>query len=231
MIQPRTSALLLPVVACLCLWPARASAQDVAWRHDYAAARKEATETGRPLLLDCGYDGCVWCRKLDATTFRDPAFAKALSERFVPVKIDAQRDEWVVRALGVESYPTLVLASPEGKVLGKHVGYADAAQVTVLLAKGAGRPAAPAAAPPAAPTAAALLLSQARAAHAAGRYADCLSLCSELTSNHGSSPQAAEARALVERMGADPGVRRQLSEQIAAGLDSLRPALAAGLER
>ena len=48
-------------------------AQEVKWRDDYAAARREATETGKPLLFDFGTEACVWCRKLDATTFRDPA--------------------------------------------------------------------------------------------------------------------------------------------------------------
>ncbi|MGL6097907.1 MAG: thioredoxin family protein, partial [Fimbriiglobus sp.] len=47
-----------------------ATAQDVRWRHDYAAARREAADSGKPLLLDFGTENCVWCRRLDATTFR-----------------------------------------------------------------------------------------------------------------------------------------------------------------
>src|SRR5580698_7029158 len=101
-----------------------AIAQEVNWRRDYAAARKEATETGKPLLMDFGTAGCMWCRKLDATTFRDPRIVKTLNERFIPLKIDADREIRLVQALGIESYPTIVLASPEGKVLGRQVGFA-----------------------------------------------------------------------------------------------------------
>ncbi len=113
----------------------RASAQEVRWRHDYTAARREATETGRPLLLDFGTEACVWCRKLDGTTFRDPKVVKLLNERFIPVKIDASKEERLTAALGIDGFPTLVLATADGKVVGRHAGYGDAAQITALLNK------------------------------------------------------------------------------------------------
>ena len=112
-----------------------ASAQDAKWRTDYVAARKEATDSGRPLLLDFGTEACFWCKKLDATTFRDPKVVKLLNERFVTVKIDAQKYAKLAEALNVESYPTLILAAPDGTVIGRHVGYADVAQLTTFLSK------------------------------------------------------------------------------------------------
>jgi thioredoxin-like negative regulator of GroEL len=119
-----------------------ASAQEVRWRSDYSAARREATETGKPLLLDFGTEACFWCKKLDATTFRDPKVVKLLNERFVPVKIDAQRDERLTTALQIEGFPTLILATAAGKVIGRHAGYADVGQLMTLLNK------APVAVPP-----------------------------------------------------------------------------------
>ena len=110
-----------------------AVAQEVKWRHDYTAARREASETGRPLLLDFGTEACVWCRKLDATTFRDPKVVKLLNDRFIAVKIDANKEQRLTAALRIESFPTLVLATPEGKVAGRHEGYADVAQLVALL--------------------------------------------------------------------------------------------------
>jgi hypothetical protein len=47
------------------------SAQEIAWRHDYAKARQEAKEKAPPMLLDFGTDQCAWCNKLDAETFQD----------------------------------------------------------------------------------------------------------------------------------------------------------------
>lgn len=116
-------------------------AQSVQWRHDYAAARKEAAETGRQLLLDFGTEACVWCRKLDATTFRDPKVIKLLNERFVPVKLDGNKEQQLTAALRIDGFPTLVLATPDGKVFGRHAGYVDSAQFLALANKAPESPA------------------------------------------------------------------------------------------
>lgn len=124
----------LLVVALLTL-AGPAAADDVAWRHDYAAARKEAADTGRPLLLDFGTEACGFCKKLDATTFRDPAVVKALNAGFIPVKIDAHAERRIAEALHVEAYPTLVVAAADGKVVERHAGYVDGPQLLAMLTK------------------------------------------------------------------------------------------------
>lgn len=227
-----------------------ASAQEVNWRHDYSAARKEAAETGRPLLFDFGYEGCVWCRKLDATTFRDPRIVKMLNERFIPVKIDIEREPRLPQAMGIESYPTLILASAEGKVLGRQSGYADVSQLSALLAKapsaplplgeglgvrGSGRPepstpSGPRPSPVVTRTAAEELLSRARENYEAGRYADSLRLCREIATTYPAAPETVGARRMIQQIASDPRAERQLQEQIAASLDALQPRIAAGLE-
>jgi len=208
----------------------QANAQDVAWRRDYAAARKEATETGRPLLLDFGTEGCVWCRKQDATTFRDPRVVKLLNERFIPVKIDAERENRVTQALGIESFPTLVLASPEGKVLGRQVGYADVAQLNALLGKA---PTRQETSPTNSPrgSAATGLFAQARAEYDGGRYAECLRQCGQIIASHPATPEAQEARRLAQQIATDPIATQRMKDQIDANLTSLQPKLAASLDR
>jgi thioredoxin-related protein len=112
-----------------------ASGQEIRWRHDYLAARREAAETGRPLLLDFGTEACFWCKKLDATTFRDAQVIKVITDRYVPVKVDGNQNLALTQSLGIDSYPTLILATPEGKIFGRHSGYADRATLLSLLAK------------------------------------------------------------------------------------------------
>jgi thioredoxin-related protein len=112
-----------------------AAAEEVQWLHDYNRARKEAEAKNRPLILDIGTENCFWCKKLDATTFRDPAIVTALNEQFVPLKVNAERDEVLANALHIQSYPTLVLAAPDGKILGTFAGYMEAAQMRELLAR------------------------------------------------------------------------------------------------
>ncbi|MCX7700700.1 MAG: thioredoxin family protein [Gemmataceae bacterium] len=104
----------------------RASAQEPSWRTDYRSARQEAREKGLPLLVDFGTANCFWCRKLETTTFRDPSVAALLKEQFVPLRIDADRDPALAQHLRIQSYPTLVLAAPDGKILAFIEGYLEA---------------------------------------------------------------------------------------------------------
>jgi len=145
-------AVLLVAVAALGVGPA--AAQDIHWRHDYDAARREAARTGRPLVVDFGTRTCFWCRRLDATTFRDAAVAEVMNRCFIPLKIDAERQAALADALGVEGYPTLVLADPDGRILDRLSGYVEAAAFLRRLhsALTAGR--APAREPDAVPSAA-----------------------------------------------------------------------------
>ncbi len=110
-----------------------AVAQEVTWRLDYNSARKEADDKGRPLMIDFSTQNCFWCKKLEATTFHEPAVAALLNDRFIPVKIDAEREATLAGSLHITSYPTLVMASPDGKILGTIVGYKEAAEFQELL--------------------------------------------------------------------------------------------------
>jgi thioredoxin-related protein len=101
-------------------------AEDVDWRSDYNAARKEAAEKGLPIILDFGFEECTFCRKLDATTFRDTEVVKRLNGKFIPLRIDIQKDPSLAEKLGLQKYPTVVFASPEGHILGQVVGYQEA---------------------------------------------------------------------------------------------------------
>jgi uncharacterized protein YyaL (SSP411 family) len=102
-------------------------AQEITWQFDYAKARQESQQKQRPLLLDIGTSNCFWCKRLDAVTFRDPAVIKLVSEQFVAIRIDAEKDADLARALQIESYPTLVLAAPDGKILFTRPGFVEPA--------------------------------------------------------------------------------------------------------
>jgi tetratricopeptide (TPR) repeat protein len=108
-------------------------AQEVEWRTDYNKARQEASDKGRPLILDFGTENCFYCRKLDATTFREPAIVTLLNKSFVPLRIDANREAGLAEALRVERFPTLVIAAPNGKILAVQEGYVDGLRCNELL--------------------------------------------------------------------------------------------------
>src|SRR5262249_2118017 len=105
--------------------PANLWADEVRWRTDYDEARREAVARNRPILLDFGTENCFWCKKLDATTFQEPVIIGLLNQHFVALKIDAHQNAVLAEALHIHSYPTMVLAAPDGKILGTLEGYMD----------------------------------------------------------------------------------------------------------
>jgi len=112
---------------------APASAADpkpIAWKTDYNAARKEAQEKGLPLLVVVGTEECYYCRKLDGSTLRDAGVIAQITGNFIPLKIDANREPNLAKALKVQVYPTLVLAAPDGKIHNFIEGYLDADRLT-----------------------------------------------------------------------------------------------------
>jgi thioredoxin-like negative regulator of GroEL len=115
---------LVPLV--LMLAPLSGRGEEVAWRSDYAAARQEANRANRPMLIEFSTRRCVWCRKLEGTTLRDPRIVRRLNADFVPLHVDAGRDTFLPEALNIRSFPTLVLAGPDGRVLQVLEGYQDA---------------------------------------------------------------------------------------------------------
>jgi tetratricopeptide (TPR) repeat protein len=107
----------------------------VPWRQDYNSARKEAEEKQRLLMIDFGTENCFWCKRLDSSTFHDPSVAGLITEKFIPLKIDADREAGLAQSLNIQSYPTIVLASPEGKILNTVVGFKEAAEFLGILQK------------------------------------------------------------------------------------------------
>jgi thioredoxin-like negative regulator of GroEL len=83
-------------------------------------------EKDRPLVIDFGTENCYWCKQLDLRTFRDAAVVGLMNGRFIPLKIDAQREAELSEKLRIQSYPTIVLAAPDGKILGTLEGFMEA---------------------------------------------------------------------------------------------------------
>lgn len=110
-----------------------AAQEEVRWRYHYHAARQEAQQKRLPLFLDFSTEWCTYCKKLDATTFRDPAVVKLLNTHFIPVKLDGSREQKLVDALQIQAYPTLVVADAEGKILKNVTGFLDAGRLVPQL--------------------------------------------------------------------------------------------------
>lgn len=213
-------------------------AEGVTWLTDYNTARQAAHDRNLPLVIDFSTKDCVWCRKLEATTFRDPAVVKLLGGHFIAVHLDGDKDAYLARTLGITGYPTLVFADPAGKIVARKDGYMDpdefARQLDHVLAglqpaDPAVQPAVNLSAPPA-PDAGAgsersrhagLLLALAKADYREQRYLGCLERCKSLTSDFADLPEAADARRLEEQIHGNPDQLRAACENLTDRLGAM----------
>jgi uncharacterized protein YyaL (SSP411 family) len=62
----------------------------VSWWAWGDAPFEEARRTGKPVFLSVGYSTCHWCHVMERESFEDPEIARALNERFVPIKVDRE---------------------------------------------------------------------------------------------------------------------------------------------
>ncbi len=128
----RLARIALMVGALLAAAPPPAPAQEapgaaeIQWRTDYGSALREAQDKNLPLVIDFGTVNCYWCRKLEEITFRDAKVIGVVNERFIPLKLDGEKELSLVQALRITSYPTIVFAAPDKHILGTLEGFQEA---------------------------------------------------------------------------------------------------------
>jgi thioredoxin-like negative regulator of GroEL len=91
----------------------------IAWARGWKDAERRARSERKPLLVDFWAEWCEWCHELDRTTYRDARVVE-LSQRFVPVKVNAEGSLGEAELAGrydVATLPTMAFLSPGGRVL------------------------------------------------------------------------------------------------------------------
>ena len=81
--------LLFPVLAFM---PGSVVESPVTWLSFEEAVVKSQTQQ-KKIFIDVYTDWCGWCKRMDATTFSDPAVAEILQTHFYPVKFNAEQRE------------------------------------------------------------------------------------------------------------------------------------------
>ena len=101
------------------------------WSHDFEAAKKQAAEEKKDLLIDfTGSDWCPPCKALTAQVLSKEEFRNLTKDKFVLVELDfprqpenvekqpeadKERNQKLLGEYGVEGFPTLILTDAGGK--------------------------------------------------------------------------------------------------------------------
>ena len=98
------------------------------WTSDFAAAKKQAAEAKKDLLIDfTGSDWCSWCIKLNDEVFKLDPFKAGVKDSFVLVELDFPKDKSKLsediqkqnaelgKKYAVQGYPAILLCDAEGR--------------------------------------------------------------------------------------------------------------------
>jgi thiol-disulfide isomerase/thioredoxin len=108
----------------LVLW-GPATSSGIRWERNFDEALKKAKASRKPILVDFWASWCGWCHRLDKTTYVDAVVARK-AEDFVAVKINTEgskREAEVAMRYDVQSLPTIVFLSPEGRQMHRLNGF------------------------------------------------------------------------------------------------------------
>lgn len=70
-------------------------AQEIQWM-SWEQAAKAIEKEPRKIFVDVYTNWCGWCKRMDATTFKDAAVVKEINARFYPVKLNAEQKESII---------------------------------------------------------------------------------------------------------------------------------------
>ncbi|MEM9983515.1 MAG: thioredoxin family protein, partial [Bacteroidota bacterium] len=92
---------------------------------NWAQARELAAEQDKFIFVDAYTEWCGWCKVQDKNTFTNEDVGNLINEHFVSVKLDFERGDGVklARKYRIQSYPTLLFFTSDGRYVGKKVGY------------------------------------------------------------------------------------------------------------
>jgi len=98
-------------------------ASEIPWSTDIEASLQHAAATGKPVLLEFTASWCVYCKRMEKTTFVDPAVVSYVNARYVAVRVDADQHKQLVTDLAIKGLPAVLVVSPDLKIIDRISGF------------------------------------------------------------------------------------------------------------
>lgn len=92
---------------------------------DLTEAKAMAIKTGKYVFIDCYTDWCGPCKRMAATSFKDPRVADVFNKQFVNIKIEMEKDKdgpETALQYKIKAYPTLLIIDGKGNLVKQAIG-------------------------------------------------------------------------------------------------------------
>jgi thiol:disulfide interchange protein len=147
--KQRALPIWLPIVVALLIvarivaskYPVTSDVDLIHWT-DAGQATVAAMRSHRPILYEFSAEWCAPCHALEREVFMDPDLAAKINSNYIVVRVvDRQREEGrntgtvqqLMDRYGVNAFPTVVIAAPDGSLKDRVVGYPGRDQFAAFL--------------------------------------------------------------------------------------------------
>lgn len=118
-----TLSLLCAAVALTALNPSAQAAEEIPWSTNIEASLQKARESGKPVLMEFTASWCVYCKRMEKTTFVDPQVVATIRQNFVAVRVDADQNKALVADLAIKGLPAILIVSPDLQIIERISGF------------------------------------------------------------------------------------------------------------
>lgn len=115
----------IPVAGLLLMLLAQptASAEAVSWQTWSEDQFHRAGNQGKLVLLDLSAEWCAYCRRMEATTWKDPGVVALIERHYLPVQVVDERHPELAARYRDHGRPALVIYDASGRELLRKRGY------------------------------------------------------------------------------------------------------------
>ena len=92
-------------------------AAEIAWEAWDESSFRRARSEDKPVLLSISAVWCHWCHVMDETSYSDPAVIALINERYVAIRVDADRRPDVNARYNMGGWPTTAVLTPDGETI------------------------------------------------------------------------------------------------------------------
>ncbi|MGB7345217.1 MAG: thioredoxin family protein [Pirellulaceae bacterium] len=110
-----------------------AAAVPVAWHTDLQSGWREAKRLDIPMVIFITTDDCVYCDAMNQNTWCDQSVQQRLAGKFVAIRLNPRNNQKTLSRIKVDTFPTTLLGTPNGKVIGHRIGYQPPAALQTFL--------------------------------------------------------------------------------------------------
>ncbi|SLM28598.1 putative thioredoxin [Desulfamplus magnetovallimortis] len=112
--------------------PSTANTGEIQWKgYDEGVAMAKAEK--KKIFLYFHADWCGYCRKMDASTFKDNDVVDYLNENYITIKVNSDKEQKIASIYGVRGLPTSWFLKSSSEKLSSMPGYVDAGRLLTIL--------------------------------------------------------------------------------------------------